>query len=153
LRSAYILLIEDNHGDIHLVRHVLEAHGVERVLKVITDGEEALGLITQMATPGVPVPDLVLLDLNLPKVNGHQILRELRRLPGGADMPVVVLTSSDAPSDHIDITALGISHYFRKPMELDKYMQLGFIVGRILEDRGCTVSRAAQAVSSCCELL
>ncbi|MGI8746636.1 MAG: response regulator [Bryobacteraceae bacterium] len=130
----HILLAEDNRGDILLVQQALEEHHIPHELHVVTDGEEALHFVTRMGKPGeAPCPDVLLLDLNLPKADGYQVLSEFRQHPECAHTPVIVVTSSDAPKDRAGMAALGIARYFRKPSELDAFMQLGAVVREVVE--------------------
>ncbi len=100
-RSAcQIVLAEDNPADVGLVRVALQTHGVHCDLHVIDDGEQALSFIERLDQDSrVPCPDLLLLDLHLPKHGGNEILKYLRASERCAQTPVVILTSSDAPSD------------------------------------------------------
>ena len=79
--------------------------------------------------------DLILLDLNLPKIDGSTVLSELRQHPESARVPVIVVTSSDSPKDKARMAQLGISYYFRKPTEYDEYMQLGGIVKQVMDQQ------------------
>jgi CheY-like chemotaxis protein len=129
MRLFDILLAEDNPGDVLLVQQALEAHDVRHSLHVVRDGEQALAFIAGLLSgEQVHCPDLILLDLNLPKVDGAQVLAELRNTPECADTPVVVITSSDAPKDHDRVSALGVDHYFKKPSDFDSFLRLGAIV-------------------------
>jgi CheY-like chemotaxis protein len=133
MKVLHILLAEDNRGDILLVRRALAEHQIEHQLHVVKDGEEALHFLARMGNPdGGPCPDLLLLDLNLPKVEGSEVLREFRRHPSCADTPVIVITSSDAPRDLAQVTAIGISRYFRKPLDFHAFMQLGAVVRAVV---------------------
>jgi len=131
LEPPFILLAEDNQADVYLVRKSLEEHGVGHELRTVKDGEDALRLIAEMGS-GIRCPELVLLDLNLPKVGGSEVLERLRENPECAHVPVIVLTSSDSPDDRGDTVRLGARAYFRKPMQLDAFLQLGELVRRIL---------------------
>jgi CheY-like chemotaxis protein len=136
MKMARIFLAEDNRGDVLLIRRALAEHGIEHELHVVHDGEAAITFLSRMGQPdGVPCVDLVLLDLNLPKVDGSQILRELRTHPQCADTPVIIVSSSNASSDRSRIAALGISHYFQKPSELDAFMRLGAVVRVVLDNQ------------------
>jgi CheY-like chemotaxis protein len=129
----HILLAEDNRGDVLLIRRALAQHGIRHELHVVHDGEQAIEFLAQTGLPGgSPLLDLVLLDLNLPKVDGQQILMELRRNPHCAATPVIVVSSSNAASDRARILELGISYHFRKPSDLDEFMRLGAVVQDIL---------------------
>jgi chemotaxis family two-component system response regulator Rcp1 len=128
-----ILLAEDNRGDVLLVRRALDLHHLEYELHVVKDGEEALDFVAHMGEPGYAAcPDLMLLDLNLPKADGGQVLREFRSHPQCEQTPVVVITSSDSLKDHALVSALGVSRYFRKPMDFDDFMRLGQVVREVL---------------------
>ena len=82
-----------------------------------------------------PFPDVILLDLNLPKVDGPQLLSEFRKHPECANTPVIVVTSSDARTDRDRMAELGITSYFRKPSDLDAFLKLGSVVKEIVEER------------------
>jgi CheY-like chemotaxis protein len=136
LNLLHILLAEDNRGDVLLVQQALAEHHIHHELHVVQDGEQAIRFIGQMGKPGgSPCPDLLLLDLNLPKVEGQQVLTEFRKHPECAYTPVIVVSSSDAPRDKARIGELGISHYFRKPSELDDFMKLGAVVREVVQER------------------
>lgn len=128
-----ILLAEDNRGDVLLVRASLEHHGVEHELRVVEDAQQALDYVGRMGIAEAPYPDLVLLDLNLPKGEGATVLGALRQHPVCSGMPVIVVTSSDSPRDRERMRQLGVSYYFRKPSEYDEYLQLGGIVRQVVE--------------------
>jgi CheY-like chemotaxis protein len=131
-----ILLAEDNLGDVLLVQEALAAHNISHEMFVVRDGGEALQFVAQMGTNGhAPCPDLMLLDLNLPKVDGSAILAEFRKNPECVQTPVVVISSSDAPKDRDRMNALGVAHYFRKPSDLEAYLELGSVVKELLEGR------------------
>jgi CheY-like chemotaxis protein len=125
----HILLAEDNRGDVLLVRQALVENGIQHELHVVQDGEQALRFVARMGKPGEPpCPDIFLLDLNLPRVDGPQVLREFRRHSECTETPVIVVTSSDAPKDRGEMAALGVTRYFKKPTDLDAYMELGAVV-------------------------
>lgn len=129
MREIQVLLAEDNRGDVLLVREALAAHHLAYQLHVAADGAEAVGFVARMGKPGQPpCPDIFLLDLNLPRVDGHEVLREFRRHPDCAATPVVVLSSSDSVRDRQQVSALGVARYFKKPTSFDAFMQLGAIV-------------------------
>lgn len=130
-----ILLAEDNPGDVLLVQQALEDYNVQYQLHIVHDGAAAIEFIGHMGKAGsVPCPDLMLLDLNLPKVKGPEILREFRNHPECAETPVIVVTSSDAEKDRAQTALLGISEYFRKPSDFDAFMQLGALVRKVMLD-------------------
>lgn len=128
-----ILLAEDNQADVYLVRKSLEEHGVAHELRTVNDGEDALRYIAEMGSR-FPCPELLLLDLNLPKANGSEILQQFRANAECADVPVIVLTSSDSPGDRDDMDRLGARAFFRKPSQLDAFLQLGKLVRQVLAE-------------------
>jgi CheY-like chemotaxis protein len=128
MKPADILLAEDNSGDVLLIRQALLEHHVAHDLHVMPDGAAAIEFVLRMGTPGVPCPDLVLLDLNLPKVDGAEVLSAIRMRSECSNTPVIVITSSDAPRDKQRLEKLGVTRYFRKPSNLADYMQLGAAV-------------------------
>ena len=124
-----ILLVEDNAGDIFLVRRALEKQGLKHHLTIARNGEEAMQLLKQAENgPITDAPELVLLDLNLPKVDGGQILSHIRQTYAYAATPVIIITSSDSPADRDRALSLGANVYFRKPTDLSSFMQLGGVV-------------------------
>jgi len=128
-----ILLVEDNPGDVLLVREALREHGLTEELIVITDGEKAVEFIENLGNDGGgPCPVLVMLDLNLPKRTGHDVLKCMRNTARCQGMPVVILSSSDAPADRRAAAAFNISRYIRKPSTLDEFMMIGGIVSQLL---------------------
>jgi CheY-like chemotaxis protein len=134
MRVLRILLAEDNRGDVLLVQESLRKHLIDHELHVVRNGQDALDYVKRMGGPDeASCPDLILLDLNLPKVDGSTVLIELRQHPESARVPVIVVTSSDSAKDKARMAQLGISYYFRKPTEYEDYMQLGGIVKQVLE--------------------
>ena len=134
MNLLHILLAEDNAGDIFLVQRALEEHGISHELHVVRDGAEALDFIACMGKPGgVPRPDLVLLDLNLPKADGSEVLFEFRKHPECVETPVIVVSSSDAEKDRVRMAELGVAHYFRKPSDFDAFLKLGAVVREVIE--------------------
>ena len=132
----HILLAEDNFGDVLLVRQALTEHQIDHELHVVKDGDEALQFLERMGEAGEPpCPDVLLLDLNLPKVDGPQVLQAFRKHPACAQTPVIVVTSSDAPTDRKRVEALGATAYFRKPSELSEFMRLGAVVKEVVNGR------------------
>ncbi len=128
-----ILLAEDNEGDVMLVEQALAEHEIVHELYVVKDGDEALGYVAGMGSgDGPPCPDVLLLDLNLPKVDGPQVLKHFRQHPACAQTPVIVVTSSDAPRDRERVKALGANAYFRKPSDFTEFMALGALVKELL---------------------
>jgi CheY-like chemotaxis protein len=130
----HILLAEDNIGDVMLVQEALAAHQVENTLHVVTDGQEALDYFAAMGeAQNAPCPDLMLLDMNLPKADGAAVLAAFREHGACAATPVIIVSSSNSPKDRNRVAALGVNHYFRKPPDLDEFMKLGRVVKEVLE--------------------
>jgi chemotaxis family two-component system response regulator Rcp1 len=131
-----ILLAEDNLGDVLLVQEALKSHKIPHELHVVRDGDEALAIIEHMGEPdGIPCPDLMLLDLNLPKVDGAEVLGRFRKHPQCAETPVIVITSSDAHRDRERMAQFGIARYFRKPSDLSAFLKLGAVVAEVVEGK------------------
>ena len=133
-KTPVILLIEDSSADVYLVRESLTKHLKEFELQVVNDGEKAFKLIEAAdLDTSMPCPSLMLLDLNLPKRSGQEILQRLRQSPRCGHVPVVILTSSDSPADRAETAKLGATAYFRKPPDLEEFMQIGMVVERVLD--------------------
>jgi CheY-like chemotaxis protein len=132
----HILLAEDNPGDILLVRYALEEHHIEHQLHVVMDGAEAVDFVARMGTPGnAPCPDLMLLDLNLPKLDGCEVLSEFRKNRECVHTPVIVVTSSDTKMDRTRVAKFDIACYFRKPSDLEAFMRLGAVVRELVDGK------------------
>lgn len=134
--KSRILLAEDNDGDVFLVRRALEKRGLPHELVLAHNGEEALIWLDhhQGEKNGDARPDLILLDLNLPRVDGGQLLSHIRKSDTFSRTPVIVLTSSDSPKDRQMALELGANLYFRKPTDLASFMDLGRIVEETLRE-------------------
>jgi len=128
-----IVLVEDAEPDVLLVREALEQCGLEFDLQVFDDGEQGVEFVDTMDRESTSArPDLFLLDLNLPKKTGGQILERVRHSHTCGQVPVVILTSSDSHKDKAEATKLNATGYFRKPSRLDEYMKLGPYVRDLL---------------------
>jgi len=124
-RADDILLVEDNPDDIDLTREAFREVGAVSRLHVVEDGVEAIAFLRHEAQyADAPTPDLVLLDLNLPKRSGHEVLAAIKRDPRLRGIPVVVLTSSAAEADMARSRALGADGYVTKPVDLDDYLRV-----------------------------
>lgn len=121
-RPIDILLVEDNPGDVELTCRALEEAGVQNQVHVAADGAEALAFLRREGSHGsAPRPGLVLLDLNLPRVSGREVLAEMKAEPALQRIPVVVMSSSDAERDVCESYALHANCYIRKPADLDQF--------------------------------
>jgi CheY-like chemotaxis protein len=137
MKPLQILVAEDNDADVLLFQEALEHHQIEHELYVVPDGQAALNFVARMGiSPEPPCPDLLLLDLNLPKVDGATILQEFRNHPECEHTPVIVVTSSDAERDRDEVAAYGPTRYFRKPSNFDSFMELGAIVREVVNEQG-----------------
>jgi chemotaxis family two-component system response regulator Rcp1 len=125
--------VEDNPGDSGLVREALLEHGVEGQLTVVIDGEAAIELIQDIDSQRLACPDLIIVDLNLPKKPGREVLQYIDRSLICRQAQVVILTSSDAQEDQQDAMRLGVSRYLRKPSRLSDFIGLGAVFKAILE--------------------
>lgn len=133
-RGIAILLVEDNPADVVLVREALREQNLEVELFVADDGEKAMDFIDRVDLhPDLPCPKLLVLDLNLPKRTGHEVLQRLRQSNRCAELPVVILSSSDAPKDREAASRLGADGYIRKPSSLDDFMKIGVVLKDVLE--------------------
>ena len=123
-----ILLVEDNPDDAELTRIAFAEAGGEYDLRVVADGAAAVAYL-QRCTPA-ELPALVLLDLNLPRLDGHEVLQAIRADETTRCLPVVVLTTSIEPSDVDRAYALGANSYIQKPVEFDRFVEVVRQVGR-----------------------
>lgn len=122
-RAIEILLVEDDPGDELITREAFEHNKLKNNLHVAHDGEEGLDFLYQRGQfEGAPRPDLVLLDLNLPKYDGRQLLEKVKSDPDLARIPVVVLTTSSAEEDILRSYELHANAYVTKPVDLDQFM-------------------------------
>jgi chemotaxis family two-component system response regulator Rcp1 len=126
-------VVEDSKADLFLIRDAIQAAGVDAVLHVVQDGQEAIEFLDEAgSSPESPCPNLVLLDLNLPKKDGAEVLRHLRQCKACGGARVLVVTSSDSARDREAVTALGINGYFRKPSVYTEFLKLGLVVKSLL---------------------
>lgn len=128
-----IVLIEDNPADTGIVRAALDEHGVDCELVVLSDGEKAVRYIQPFDTRPRACPDLLIVDLNLPKRSGREVLQSVRLSVKCRTAPVVVLSSSDAQQDKEDSARLGANRYIHKPLHLEEFLRLGAVFKAILE--------------------
>jgi CheY-like chemotaxis protein len=123
--SVQILLVEDSPGDVRLTQEALREAKITNDLHVVGDGEEAMRFLhRQGGFSKAPRPDLILLDLNLPRKDGREVLAELKHDPELGRIPVVVLTTSSAEQDILDSYDLRVSSYITKPLDLNQFMSV-----------------------------
>jgi CheY-like chemotaxis protein len=127
-----LFIVDDNPVDVYLMRWVLDAHELDYHLCVIDNGDHALAVFDRLAQQErLRSPTIILLDLNLPQVDGKEILRHVKAIPLGPEIRVVVVTSSTNPTDRRDTLALGADAYFVKPYHLNEFMQLGEVIKHV----------------------
>ena len=129
--SASVFLIEDHTPDVFLIEKALMESGVTCHVTRCSDGEQALLTLGMVRLKPEAHPKLVLLDLNLPRVGGLDVLRAIRQDPALKDLTVVVLTSSEAPRDREEAMALGAVRFITKPPELRAYKDA---IGGVVRD-------------------
>lgn len=135
-RPYRIWIAEDNPADVYLVEEALRRHDFEYRLATANNGEDMLNMIARLEqNPSENCPDLFLIDLNLPRRPGAEILAKVRQSRRCAQVPTIVITSSDSPQDRAQARELGASYYFRKPADLEKFMAIGGVVRDFLEPR------------------
>lgn len=125
-RAAVILLVEDDPGDQELTRRALQHESLHVDLRIVHDGEQALDYLFRRGEfenpESSPTPDLVLLDLNMPKKNGREVLAEMKKNASVARIPVVVLTTSIQEADILRSYDLGCNSYIQKPVEIEQFI-------------------------------
>lgn len=126
-KEASILLVEDDPDHVELAIRALEKHGVANQVIVAHDGVEALSFLFERCLAALP--EVVLLDLNLPKVSGLDVLRQIREHENTRHLPVVILTSSDEEMDLAKSYELGVNSYIRKPVSFAEFAEAIRLVG------------------------
>jgi chemotaxis family two-component system response regulator Rcp1 len=124
-RLVEILLVEDNPGDVRLTQEVFKEGKVRNLLNVVYNGEEAMAFLRREGRfANAPRPDIILLDLNLPRKDGREVLAEIKADPDLKRIPVVILTTSQAESDLIQSYNLHANCYIVKPVDLDHFIDV-----------------------------
>lgn len=124
------MVVEDNPSDIHLLKMAFEEAKLHFEITSFEDGEAAL---RQISSASSPLPDAIVLDVNLPKAEGGEILNALKASPRFSCIPVVALSSSSAPHDIERMKALGADCYLVKPVDLDEFLKIGDAVKECIE--------------------
>ena len=128
------MIVEDNPTDVFLIREALRAYRLDVDLRVFEDGEEAIHLIQLLDTDDSQAcPDLMLVDLNLPRADGFEVLKRLRVSRRCAEIPVIVTTSSAAQPDRERSKSLGADAYFRKQVGYEASLEIGGIIKKLLQ--------------------
>jgi CheY-like chemotaxis protein len=122
-RVIDVLLVEDDPGDVLMTREAFQDHKLANSLHVVSDGVEAMDFLHQRgAHTDAPRPDLILLDLNLPRMDGREVLTAIKSDPELGSIPVVVLTTSEAEEDVLRSYALHANAYVTKPVDFDRFI-------------------------------
>jgi chemotaxis family two-component system response regulator Rcp1 len=133
LHRLNLLLAEDNLPDALLIKQMIKAFDLPVEVTIASDGERALDYVTKAERePEAPCPDFLLLDINLPKLDGFEVLRKIRGGEKCKDIPVMIISSSDSQGDRSMAASLDAS-YFRKPADYEEFMKLGGVLRRFLE--------------------
>ncbi|HUB78824.1 MAG TPA: response regulator [Bryobacteraceae bacterium] len=133
-RRGPVLLVEDNGTDVLVIRQVLQQCGLAGDLRVASDGQDALRYLQDLESTSAAGPELILLDLNVPRIPGIDVLRRLRA-GRWRSTPVIIVTSSHSPEDRMAAEKLGAEAYFQKPNDLEAYLQLAEVIKRIVRGR------------------
>jgi len=121
-RAFEVLLVEDNQADADLTVETLEEAKIICNVNVATDGMEAMAFLRQEGKyKDAPLPDIILLDLNMPKMDGRQVLADIKEDPNLMEIPVIVLTSSEAEADILKTYKLHANAYVKKPVDLGEF--------------------------------
>lgn len=124
-RPVEILLVEDNPGDVRLTREAFCDAKVQNKLSVVEDGEKALAFLRREGEfKAAPRPDIVLLDLNLPRIDGREVLALMKSDPRLRNIPVVILTTSQAEEDILKAYNLNVNCYITKPVDLEQFVKV-----------------------------
>jgi CheY-like chemotaxis protein len=123
-----VLLIEDNTRDIRLTQRAFKQTEMTHDLRVVRDGDEALAYLHREGAYGdaqsAPRPDVILLDLNLPRMGGHELLRRVKQDPRFKHVPIIVLTTSGRPDDVLQAYDAGANAYLLKPVEFTRFTEV-----------------------------
>lgn len=125
LNVVDVLLVEDDQGDVLMTKEAFEHHKIRNMLHVVTDGEQALQFLRREGEyADMPRPGLILLDLNLPRRDGREVLGEIKADPELRTIPVVVLTTSEAEEDILRSYSLHANAYVSKPVDFDRFIEV-----------------------------
>lgn len=128
MRQLTVLLVEDNPRDVRLTQRAFVRAGLSHDLRVVRDGDEVLAYLQREGAykdPGsAPRPDVILLDLNLPRMGGHDVLRRLKQDPRFKQVPIIVLTTSGRPDDVRLAYEAGANAYLLKPVEFARFTEI-----------------------------
>jgi len=122
MKNVHILLVEDNEGDILLTVEALEEGRIANVIEVARDGQEAIDKL-EIDLKNNQLPDLILLDINLPKMNGHEVLERLKETEGLKHIPVIILSTSSSEMDILKSYKNHANCFITKPVEIDEFVK------------------------------
>ncbi len=131
-----ILVVEDNPGDVYLLEQALAEHGVICEIDLAEDGEQALSILGRISSSRYAPPRMIVLDLNLPKVHGLQVLERAQAIPALSDVPVIVLTSSMSLNDKRSAEKLGAALFITKPSNINDYLAIGATLRKYCAEPG-----------------
>ncbi|WP_089242336.1 response regulator [Belliella buryatensis] len=124
MKNVHILLVEDNDGDILLTLEALEEAKMKNSISVVKDGEKAIQYVEKFGEyKDVISPDLIILDVNLPKLNGHEVLQYFKKSEKHRHIPIIMLTTSSSPRDINESYKNHVNCYITKPIEVDDFIK------------------------------
>lgn len=124
MKSIHILLVEDNEGDILLIKEAFEEGKVINKISVVKDGEKAIRFLNQEEKfTDLPVPDLIILDVNLPRKSGHEVLTHIKESAALKHIPVIMLTTSSSEKDIMQSYENHANCYITKPVNVDEFLK------------------------------
>ena len=126
-----LLVIEDNSTDAFLLRRALDEHGIQHEMTVVEDGESAIDYLKKCNPDSMP--ELIIIDLNLPRLDGIEVLKKYRNTPALVSSRMMILTSSDSPAERQRAEILGVDAYVRKPILLSEFIQIGATIRSLLD--------------------
>lgn len=124
MKSIHILLVEDNEGDILLIKEAFEERKIINKISVVKDGEKAIRFLNQVEEfTDAPVPDLIILDVNLPRKSGHEVLTHIKEDDSLKHLPVIMLTTSSSEQDIMQSYKNHANCYITKPVNVDEFLK------------------------------
>lgn len=134
-KTIHILLVEDNEGDIVLTQEAFEDSNINPHVSVVRNGKEALDFLCKREQfAGVDRPDLILLDINIPIYNGHEVMDKIRIDPDLKEIPIIILTTSSSDKDKSRAQKNGCKRYFLKPMDMATFYKIVDEIGVFLKE-------------------
>jgi len=123
MKSIHVLLVEDNEGDIMLTTEALEEGKIANEISIVKDGKQAIDFLNKKGDyEGATLPDLILLDINLPKKNGHEVLQYIKGADDLKQIPVIMLTTSSAEKDILESYKNHVNCYITKPIDANDFI-------------------------------